>query len=165
MRCHDNIMHCQLPEMCSESHYTSLQLPSTTLIHKYHIWKSTHEMPRKFSRMTLWGDQVAIKNHDSQWSVQEGISNCVVTDTSTSSSSSSPSLPSWWWGSSSSSWNAIAHPCPHLNISLVHNTRVGCQSLFKKKQFKQVSFKKEVGVMVNDLVFWLTVCLILKMCY
>ena len=31
--------------------------------------------------------------------------------------------------------------------------------------FKQVSFKKEVGVMVNDLVFWLTVCLILKMCY
>ena len=30
---------------------------------------------------------------------------------------------------------------------------------------KQVSFKKEVGVMVNDLVFWLTVCLILKMCY
>ena len=31
--------------------------------------------------------------------------------------------------------------------------------------FKQVSFKKEVGVMVIDLVFWLTVCLILKMCY
>ena len=30
---------------------------------------------------------------------------------------------------------------------------------------KQVSFKKEVGVMVIDLVFWLTVCLILKMCY
>ena len=30
---------------------------------------------------------------------------------------------------------------------------------------KQVSFKKEVGVMVNDLAFWLTVCLILKMCY
>ena len=30
---------------------------------------------------------------------------------------------------------------------------------------KQVSFKKEVGVMVNDSVFWLTVCLILKMCY
>ena len=30
---------------------------------------------------------------------------------------------------------------------------------------KQVSFKKEVGVMVNDLVFWLIVCLILKMCY
>ena len=29
----------------------------------------------------------------------------------------------------------------------------------------QVSFKKEVGVMVIDLVFWLTVCLILKMCY
>ena len=32
-------------------------------------------------------------------------------------------------------------------------------------QSEQVSFKKEVGVMVNDLVFWLTVCLILKMCY
>ena len=32
-------------------------------------------------------------------------------------------------------------------------------------EFKQVSFKKEVGVMVIDLVFWLTVCLILKMCY
>ena len=32
-------------------------------------------------------------------------------------------------------------------------------------EMKQVSFKKEVGVMVNDLVFWLTVCLILKMCY
>ena len=31
--------------------------------------------------------------------------------------------------------------------------------------FKQVSFKKEIGVMVNDLAFWLTVCLILKMCY
>ena len=31
--------------------------------------------------------------------------------------------------------------------------------------FRQVSFKKEVGVMVIDLVFWLTVCLILKMCY
>ena len=31
--------------------------------------------------------------------------------------------------------------------------------------YKQVSFKKEVGVMVIDLVFWLTVCLILKMCY
>ena len=31
--------------------------------------------------------------------------------------------------------------------------------------FEQVSFKKEVVVMVNDLVFWLTVCLILKMCY
>ena len=31
--------------------------------------------------------------------------------------------------------------------------------------WKQVSFKKEVGVMVIDLVFWLTVCLILKMCY
>ena len=30
---------------------------------------------------------------------------------------------------------------------------------------EQVSFKKEVGVMVIDLVFWLTVCLILKMCY
>ena len=30
---------------------------------------------------------------------------------------------------------------------------------------KQVSFKKEVGVMVIDLVFRLTVCLILKMCY
>ena len=30
---------------------------------------------------------------------------------------------------------------------------------------EQVSFKKEVGVMVNDLIFWLTVCLILKMCY
>ena len=30
---------------------------------------------------------------------------------------------------------------------------------------EQVSFKKEAGVMVNDLVFWLTVCLILKMCY
>ena len=30
---------------------------------------------------------------------------------------------------------------------------------------KQVSFKKEVGVMVIDLVFWLTVRLILKMCY
>ena len=30
---------------------------------------------------------------------------------------------------------------------------------------EQVSFKKEVGVMVNDLAFWLTVCLILKMCY
>ena len=30
---------------------------------------------------------------------------------------------------------------------------------------RQVSLKKEVGVMVNDLVFWLTVCLILKMCY
>ena len=34
-----------------------------------------------------------------------------------------------------------------------------------KCKFKQVSFKKEVGVMVIDLVFWLTVCLILKMCY
>ena len=32
-------------------------------------------------------------------------------------------------------------------------------------QLKQVSFKKEVGVMVIDLVFWLTVCLILKMSY
>ena len=31
--------------------------------------------------------------------------------------------------------------------------------------WEQVSFKKEVGVMVIDLVFWLTVCLILKMCY
>ena len=30
---------------------------------------------------------------------------------------------------------------------------------------KQVSFKKEVGVMVIDLVVWLTLCLILKMCY
>ena len=29
----------------------------------------------------------------------------------------------------------------------------------------KVSFKKKVGVMVNNLVFWLTVCLILKMCY
>ena len=32
-------------------------------------------------------------------------------------------------------------------------------------EIKQVSFKKEVGVMVNDLAFWLTACLILKMCY
>ena len=37
--------------------------------------------------------------------------------------------------------------------------------VFVLNQNKQVSFKKEVGVMVIDLVFWLTVCLILKMCY
>ena len=36
---------------------------------------------------------------------------------------------------------------------------------YSGKVWKQVSFKKEVGVMVIDLVFWLTVCLILKMCY
>ena len=35
----------------------------------------------------------------------------------------------------------------------------------QRSAVKQVSFKKEVGVMVNDSVFWLTVCLILKMCY
>ena len=34
-----------------------------------------------------------------------------------------------------------------------------------RRLLEQVSFKKEVGVMVSDLVFWLTVCLILKMCY
>ena len=35
----------------------------------------------------------------------------------------------------------------------------------RSHETKQVSFKKEVGVMVNDLVFWLTVCIILKMYY
>ena len=47
----------------------------------------------------------------------------------------------------------------------VHKQISGGWNTMARSNAKQVSFKKEVGVMVIDLVFWLTVCLILKMCY
>ena len=50
-------------------------------------------------------------------------------------------------------------------LSLYYNTVTGPIMPEASRYGKQVSFKKEVGVMVIDLVFWLTVCLILKMCY
>ena len=53
------------------------------------------------------------------------------------------------------------HSIGHQSYHLTHQPTTHWIHLKKK----QVSFKKEVGVMVIDLVFWLTVCLILKMCY
>ena len=49
---------------------------------------------------------------------------------------------------------------------MIHDLLTFCHEIiYSSGWIKQVSFKKEVGVMVIDLVFWLTVCLILKMCY
>ena len=50
----------------------------------------------------------------------------------------------------------------YLLLNIVKTRESG---LAEQRLIIQVSFKKEVGVMVNDLVFWLTVCLSLKMCY
>ena len=59
-----------------------------------------------------------------------------------------------------------SYTSPDVNTSKIPCLKPNTIALLRKAmKKKQVSFKKEVGVMVNDLVFWLTVCLILKMCY